>query len=169
MGCNYSPMPYNFTKLGNAWVTTSHEKWCRFITYACTDRSTLSQIHCVKRWPTYCDAIWHHVSWSSLVHVVACRLFGATSISEPTLACCKLDHWEQISVKFDSKYHNFHTSKCIWQYRLQNVGHFLPASPCYNAPVINHVAVGRCSQHGRHGDRSFLDTFVVFRKLNIVF
>ena len=32
---------------------------------------------------------------------MACRLFGAKPLPEPMLAYCQLDHWEQISVKFE--------------------------------------------------------------------
>ena len=41
---------------------------------------------------------------SSLVHVMACRLFGAKPLPEHTLAYCQLDSWEQISVKFESEF-----------------------------------------------------------------
>ena len=38
---------------------------------------------------------------SSLVQVMACRLFGAKPLPEPMMAYCQLDSWEQISVKFE--------------------------------------------------------------------
>ena len=41
---------------------------------------------------------------SALVQVIACRLFGAKPLPEPMLPHCQLDHWEQTSVKFESKY-----------------------------------------------------------------
>ena len=37
---------------------------------------------------------------SSLVQVMACRLFGAKPLPKPMLDYCRLDTWEQISVKF---------------------------------------------------------------------
>ena len=40
---------------------------------------------------------------SVLVHVMACRLFGAKSLPEPILAYSKLDSWEQIAVKTKSE------------------------------------------------------------------
>ena len=57
---------------------------------------------------------------SALVHIMACRLFGAKPLSEPMLDYCKLDPWEQTSVKFESKYKTFHSRKCIWKDRQQN-------------------------------------------------
>ena len=38
---------------------------------------------------------------SSLVQVMACRLFGAKPSPEPMLAYCQLDSWLHISVKFE--------------------------------------------------------------------
>ena len=60
---------------------------------------------------------------SPLVHIMACRLFGAKSLSKPMLGNCQLDPSEQISVKFQSKCKYFHSRKCIWQYRLRNGSH----------------------------------------------
>ena len=36
-----------------------------------------------------------------------------------------MDHKEQVSVKFKSKYDNFIQEKHVWKYRLQNGTHFL--------------------------------------------
>ena len=52
---------------------------------------------------------------SALVQVMACRLFGARPLTEPMLAYCQLDSWEQISVKFEKEFYNFHSRKCIWK------------------------------------------------------
>ena len=60
-----------------------------------------------------------------LVQIMACRLFGDKPLFKPVLGYCQLDHWEQISVKFKSKYEIFHTRKCIWKCRLWNVSHFV--------------------------------------------
>ena len=38
-----------------------------------------------------------------------------------------MDPWEQISMKFESKYGDFHP-RCIWKYRLQNDSHFVLCS-----------------------------------------
>ena len=37
---------------------------------------------------------------SALVHIMACRLFGAKPLSKPMLGYCQLDPIEQTSVKF---------------------------------------------------------------------
>ena len=55
---------------------------------------------------------------SSLVLVMACRLFGAKPLPEPLLPSCQLDSWEQISVTFESEFDHFHSGKCIWKCRL---------------------------------------------------
>ena len=60
---------------------------------------------------------------SPLVHVVACRLFGAKPLPEPLLAYCQPDSREQISVKFESE---FHSRKCIWKRRLPKWWPFCP-------------------------------------------
>ena len=58
--------------------------------------------------------MWH----STLVQVMACRLFGAKPLPEPMQAYCQLDSWEQISVKFELEFYHFHSRKCIWKCRL---------------------------------------------------
>ena len=63
--------------------------------------------------------------WSALVQILACRLFGAKPLSKPMLVYCQLDPREQSSVKFKSKYKNFHSRKCIWKCRLRDGGHFV--------------------------------------------
>ena len=63
---------------------------------------------------------------SALVQVMACRLFGAKPLPEPMLTCCQLDSWEQISVKFELEFYQFHSRKCI-KFEIivcQNGGHF---------------------------------------------
>ena len=49
---------------------------------------------------------------STLVQVMACRLFGAKPLPEPMLDYCQLDPWEQISVKSYSKFIYFNSRKC---------------------------------------------------------
>ena len=46
---------------------------------------------------------------------MACRLFGTKPLPEPMLAYCRLDSWKQISGKFESEFHHFHSGKCIWK------------------------------------------------------
>ena len=52
---------------------------------------------------------------SSLVQIMACRLLGAKPLPEPMLVYCRLDSWEQVSVKFKSEFYHFHSRKCIWK------------------------------------------------------
>ena len=59
---------------------------------------------------------------------MACRLFGTKPLSGPMLASCYLEHWEQVIVKYDSKYKNRQLGKGIWKYHLLNDGHFVLAS-----------------------------------------
>ena len=63
-------------------------------------------------------AYMRHWTGSSLVHVIACRLFGAKPLPEPMLTYCQLDSWEQILVKFESEFCHFHSRKCNWKCRL---------------------------------------------------
>ena len=58
------------------------------------------------------DPIWHQWTWSSLVQVTACCLFGTKSLPEPMLIYWWLDLWEQISLKFEWKYKTFPLVKC---------------------------------------------------------
>ena len=59
---------------------------------------------------------------SSLVHAMACRLFGAKPLPEPMLTYCQLDP----SMKFESKYKIFHSWKFIWKCCLPNWPPFCP-------------------------------------------
>ena len=76
---------------------------------------------------SYPPSAAHMRQWprSTLVQVMACRLFSTKPLPEPMLAFCLLDPYEQTSVKFESKYKNFLSWKCIWKCRLQNGGHFV--------------------------------------------
>ena len=48
--------------------------------------------------PKFSAAYMRQWTESSLLQVMACRLFGAKPLPEPALAYCKLDSREQISV-----------------------------------------------------------------------
>ena len=59
---------------------------------------------------------------SALVQILACRLFGAKSLSERVLAYCQFDPWDQTTVKFESKYKTFHSrnafeKNCLLKWR----------------------------------------------------
>ena len=62
----------------------------------------------------------------ALVQIMACRLFGAKPLFESVLANCQFDSWEQISVKFKSKFCNFHSRKWTWKCRLPRWRPFCP-------------------------------------------
>ena len=66
-----------------------------------------------------------------MVQIMACCLFGTKPLSEPMLGYYQLDHKEQTSVKFWSKYKTFHSRKHIWKYWLWNGEHFVPGR-CVN-------------------------------------
>ena len=65
---------------------------------------------------------------SALVQIMACRLFGAKSLSKQMLGYCQLDLWEQTSVKLWSKYKTFHFTpkQNIAQPFAQSKGHAVP-------------------------------------------
>ena len=54
---------------------------------------------------------------STLIHIMACRLFGATALTKPMLGYCQLNPWEHTSVKLLSKYRAFHSrnASAKWQ------------------------------------------------------
>ena len=62
---------------------------------------------------------------SALVQIIACRLDGTMSLSQPALAYCQLDPKEHISMKFYSKFKYSYLRKCVWTRRLRNGSHFV--------------------------------------------
>ena len=68
----------------------------------------------------------HQWTGSSLVQVMACRLFGAKPFPEPMLVYCWLDYWPQVSVKFESEFYHFHSRRYIWKCCLLNWRPFCP-------------------------------------------
>ena len=57
--------------------------------------------------------------------MMACRLFGAKTLSEPMLVCYKLDRQGEILLQFESNYNNFDVQKFLWKCQLQNGDHFV--------------------------------------------
>ena len=49
------------------------------------------------------EAYMHQYSRLSLVQMMVCHLFGAKPLSEPKLAYCSQQHWEQTYVKLKEK------------------------------------------------------------------
>ena len=81
---------------------------------------------------------------SSLVQVMACRLFGAKPLPEPMLSYCQLDSWEHISVKYESEFYHFHSRKCNWKCGLPKWYPFCPGGDELNSmkPFISHQDFG---------------------------
>ena len=77
------------------------------------------------------DAYTHHQLRPSLVQIMALYQFGTKPLSEPMLHHCKVNPSEQTSVKIYSKLKHFHSTKCIWKYRLEYLSHFVLASMCW--------------------------------------
>ena len=83
---------------------------------------------------------------SALVQVMACRLFGAKPLPEPMLAYCKLHPWEQISVKIETEFYQFHSRKCIWNCRLPKWWPFCPAGDeLTHWGRVTHICVSKIS------------------------
>ena len=65
-------------------------------------------------------------TWSALVRVMACRLFGAKPLPKTLLTYYKFHRWGKTFIrKFESKYETLHSWKCIWKCRLWNGGYFV--------------------------------------------
>ena len=71
---------------------------------------------------TYFGPVTQRTSWSTLVQVIACRLFGHKRLPEPALACCQFKIQEQTWNFKMNKIHLFntqmhlkiwHSSKCL--------------------------------------------------------
>ena len=68
----------------------------------------------------------HRWTGSTLVHVMACRLFGAKPLPEAMLPDSQLNSLEQISVKLKPEFYHFHSRKFIWKCRLPKWPPFCP-------------------------------------------
>ena len=68
------------------------------------------------------DAYMRPYNITTLLQIMACRLFGTKPLSEAKLPYCQPDPKEHISVKFYSRFKSFHSRKCTWKCRLPNVG-----------------------------------------------
>ena len=67
--------------------------------------------------------IYAPVNWASICLDNGLSVPSHKPLSKPVLEYCQLDPCEQTSMKFESKYRNFHSWKCIWKFRLRNGGH----------------------------------------------
>ena len=86
-----------------------------------------------------------------LVQIMACHLFHARPLSKPMLIYFQLDPWEQILMKFESKYKTFHSQKCIWKYHLRNGSHFVWGRwvNAYTSPSLTEINHLYRNQHIR--------------------
>ena len=79
----------------------------------------------IKKFNQINHAYMRQWTGSVLVQEMACRLFGAKPLPEPMLVCCRLNSWEQISVKFESEFYHFHKKNASEIVVCQNSGHFV--------------------------------------------
>ena len=82
---------------------------------------------------------------------MACRLSSIMPLFKLMLTDCQLNHQEQTSVKFASKWKKMH-----WKHCLQNVVHIFPALMClihirisYLLSVTSHLQTQRYLQYNR--------------------
>ena len=90
-------------------------------------------------------AYMHRWTGSTLVQVMACRLFGTKPLPEPMQTLCQLDPQEQTSVKFESKCKIFHWWYCIWNGRQRNGDHIVSLTWWYSLLRANIVACTQAS------------------------
>ena len=64
------------------------------------------------------DAYMCHWAGSSLFRVMACCLFSNKPLPETMVIYCQLDHYKQCSLKFLSKFRNFHWQNYTWRSHL---------------------------------------------------
>ena len=92
------------------------------------DRKDLMKSRCTSSvnssWPS--DAMWRHKSWSLLVQVMTCRLFGTKPLPETKLTYCHIVFGAN-SGEISFEIQQFISRKCIWKCCMQNVGHFVRA------------------------------------------
>ena len=69
------------------------------------------------------DQVFWHTSWSPLAQVMDCRVCSTKTLHKPMVMYYQLGLLEQISMKIESKYSNFHFKKCIEKCRLPDVAH----------------------------------------------
>ena len=118
------PDPY--TDWDQYVIGLQHLSWCIELNFI--HLSWLQCLNSLRPRNTYL----HQYTMPSLAQIMACHRSDAC---EPMLKYCWLDHWEQIPMKFLSKFIFFQSRKCIWNIRLQNVGPFvLPSN--LQVPVI---------------------------------
>ena len=95
---------------------------------------------CVRVWwVCVCVRQWTE---SSLVHMMACHLFGTKALSEPMLTYCQLDPYERNLEKSKSKYFSF--KKKLFEYIVFKMVVVLPRPLCVN---IHYQQYPHFSEH----------------------
>ena len=79
------------------------------------DHTTVPILYCSLQLIHPSAAYMRQWTGSSLIQVMACRLFARKPLPEPMLIYCQLVSWEQVSMKFESKFYHFHSRKYIWK------------------------------------------------------
>ena len=102
--------------------------------------------------------MYSHWIGSTLVQIMACRLFGAKPLSKPILAYCKLESWGHISVKFESELYDFHSLKCNWKYRQPKWRPFCPGGDEFNE------FIWLLSCLSEHGNVDKYGTYILFQR-----
>ena len=87
------------------------------------------------------DAYMQQMTRPSLVQIMAWCWTSTKPLSELMMTYCQLDHKEHISMKYYLKFVSFPSRKCMWNYRLQNGGHFVQASICQHTKIITKSAI----------------------------
>ena len=118
--CDETTYPYQTSmaplKFLNGWLILSH-----------TLLSIWLRIHAVIKVNQDTD-VSRQTYWSEN-KIMACHLFSTKPLSESVWDYYTRDPWEQLSVKFETKYNNSHDpQKLISKCCLQNRGHFVLAS-----------------------------------------
>ena len=118
--CDETTYPYQTSmaplKFLDGWLILSH-----------TLLSIWLRIHVVIKVNQDTD-VSRQTYWSEN-KIMACHLFSTKPLSESVWDYYTLDPWEQLSVKFETKYNNSHDpQKWISKCCLQNRGHFVLAS-----------------------------------------
>ena len=66
----------------------------------------------------------------SMVQVMVLRQIGVGLLPGPMLTYCYIETEEQIPMKFQWKYNDFLSTKCIWKCRQQNGSHLRLVPMC---------------------------------------
>ena len=97
---------------------------------------------------------------STLVQVMACRLFGAKPLPEPMPPYCQLDPCKQTSGKFESKYKTFHSWKCTWKCRLPKWRPFCSGEDEFSIDWANIIDASRRPRQAKSWSGRFTGQWV---------